>query len=427
MDWELTTAFNVAGGVAVIAFGLFVASVRPRTEQATAVAAFLFAFGAAVSCINLAVVAGPASPLVLALSWAAAGFSVAQIAATAFVLRVVPARLAPGERVLLLIPVVTVAAMAWAGRGVLTDESPTIAALGPGVPFYLFFAWISLGLWYGLLLVMAARVARRAAAPAILERTPLLAAALTFYPFSSTGRAFSTDPVIRGASELFVVFAVVVALAWLWSWHRAGRPRVGRNLAWLGLGIAVAGLLEGALAGAEFGSGIGLNGIARLLTVAVLSYAVVRHQLLGIDVKVRWGISKTTVAAIFITVFFVISEAAQVVFSTEDNEYFGIAAAALLVFAIAPLMQFADRVAHAAVPVGSPTTATPAGTPASRRQDVYRAAVRYAIREGRVTRAEERHLADLAAELGIDASTALSLRETVEKEASQASTEARWA
>ncbi|MBI4392317.1 MAG: hypothetical protein HY556_00770 [Euryarchaeota archaeon] len=239
---------------------------------------------------------------------------------------------------------------------------------------------------------------------------------LTFVALA-LGVSFQAGQYAGGASQLassgvltFVTQLappVWLAVVWLRGAHGA-QARVERNLAILPLALAFVGFLVGRR------SPYDPSGLLALGTVAILTYAIVRHQVLGIDVKLRFAISKSTVAAVFIAVFFVASEAAQQFFGEAfQSNYVGILAAGALVFAIAPLSRLADRIAEKAVPV---PTAPPEPTGLPFREKLYRDAARYALRDGTMTRIEELHLAQLAAELGLRADRAVELRHEIEEE-----------
>ncbi|HLE97324.1 MAG TPA: hypothetical protein VI997_08130 [Candidatus Thermoplasmatota archaeon] len=80
------------------------------------------------------------------------------------------------------------------------------------------------------------------------------------------------------------------------------------------------------------------------------AYALVRHQLFDIDVKLRWTISRGTVAAVFAVVFVVVAQVAQEYLHTTYGLLLGGVATAMLLFVITPVQRFAERVASAAVP-----------------------------------------------------------------------------
>ncbi len=216
-----------------------------------------------------------------------------------------------------------------------------------------------------------------------------------------------------------VAALVLVAAVWL-SATRGPGGRLARNMAWFTLAI----LLVGALASQHAITGSWES--VRFLTVLVLIYAVFKHQLLGIDTKLRFALSKSTIAAVFIAVFFIASETAQQFFGeTLGSTYIGIAAAGALVFAMAPLQRVAERLAEKAVPLpaqvgaAAPTRFDESPHADAGRVDAYRRAVRHALRDREITREEERHLADLATYLGVDYRTALAVREGIEDEGAE--------
>lgn len=148
-------------------------------------------------------------------------------------------------------------------------------------------------------------------------------------------------------------------------------------------------------------------GVSSMAFGGILAYALAKHRLFGIEAKLRWGISKSTIAAIFIAVFFVASEVAQQFFSERTSStYIGIGIAGTLVFAMAPIQRAAEKLAEKAVPAAS----TPAGA-LSRKEQTYRDALAVAMRDRRLTSAEEVTLARLAEDLGIGAGRAMELRQ----------------
>jgi hypothetical protein len=208
-----------------------------------------------------------------------------------------------------------------------------------------------------------------------------------------------------------------MALAGLWLRNAARGPdaAVSRNVALLVLAAPLLGLVSWALGQS------GGFGISRTLGVLLLGYAILRLQLLDIDVKLKWTIKRGTLAAVFLAVFFVVAQLAQNFLSQSYGLLLGGASAGLLLFAIAPLQRMAERVANAAMPgVG--------GAPEhrqSRAAEAYTFALRMAYADKVLTREEERGLAVLAEELGLAHTTALALREEVEREAGVASARAR--
>ena len=127
--------------------------------------------------------------------------------------------------------------------------------------------------------------------------------------------------------------------------------------------------------------------LGTFLYVPVLAYGILRTQLFDIDLKIRWTIKQSTVAAIFVAIMFLISEGASLFLEAELGPIAGLIAGAVVVFFLAPLQRFADRVASAAMPntQNTPEYAT------YRKMQVYEAAVSEAMQEGGIS-AKERSL-----------------------------------
>lgn len=127
--------------------------------------------------------------------------------------------------------------------------------------------------------------------------------------------------------------------------------------------------------------------------MALLAWAILRTQLFDIDVKLRWTVKQSTVAAAFVAVFFTVEQTTQNVLG-QYGPAFGIAAAALLLFAIAPLQRVAERFARAAVPAPRPLEA-------SERASIYRDSVAQAWADGSLDRSERLMLDRLRERLGL--------------------------
>lgn len=230
-----------------------------------------------------------------------------------------------------------------------------------------------------------------------------------------------------------LAFILISSAAWLIVAARGSNAeaRTARNLALFFPALVLVGIGAARLAGgpAEYPAKVGATSISNLWIVATFVYAIVRHQLLGIDFKLRWTISKSTIAAVFVAVFFVASEVAQQLFGAAfGGAYAGIIAAGALVFAMAPLQRAAERLAEKAVPIASVATGAPvlgAGTPSvvvvppARAEASFRKAARWALRDRRITRAEETHLHELARDLGLDGARAHEILIEVEQELDQ--------
>jgi hypothetical protein len=247
--------------------------------------------------------------------------------------------------------------------------------------------------WMGI----AAAILARARAREKRSGQAILASALSAYPlaymaWNAVGSA-STLPRF-GIAALVVGLGSFLALQYAWLRLRlkgAGREAVAVTLVadlFVALGIAVALFLPTESPSA----------VARTYDVVLVAYAILRLQYLDLDVKIRWGLSKTTVAALFIAVFFVVSEGAAALFSEQWGTGAGILAAGGLVFGIAPLMRWSDRLAATAIPGATDAEA------------IYLAAFRTAIADGRISAKEEVNLAEVAERLSLGPKRVAELR-----------------
>ncbi len=121
-----------------------------------------------------------------------------------------------------------------------------------------------------------------------------------------------------------------------------------------------------------------LYALGTLLAVPLIAYGILRTQLFDIDLKIRWTIRQSTVAAVFVAVFYLVTEGADRVLESEFGSWIGLLASAMLVFVLAPLQRFAERVASAAMPN---TENTPEYA-AYRKMQVYEAALSDALPGG---------------------------------------------
>jgi hypothetical protein len=134
-----------------------------------------------------------------------------------------------------------------------------------------------------------------------------------------------------------------------------------------------------------------------LLAVPLIAYGILRTQLFDIDLRIRWTIKQSTIAAAFVAIMFLVSEAAEQFLSAELGTLAGLLVATLIVFFLAPLQHFAERVANAAMPN---TRETPEYV-AFRKMQVYEAALAEAQQEGGISSKERALLVRLRDSLGI--------------------------
>lgn len=235
----------------------------------------------------------------------------------------------------------------------------------------------------------------------------LLMATFVVFGLGALRGGFGARPLqVRNALGLLAGLSLL-AIPMLWRQD----PRGARTFA----ALAAVGLAFGA--SRSFIDNDSLDTLVRLasgvVAASVLAWALLRHRLLDIDLKVKWTLRRGSVAAVFVVVFFVATESAAAFFGERTGSaYVGIIAAGLLLFALAPLQRAAERFADAAMPS---VQDTPEWREA-RRIEVYRSAVRVAWSDGRLSREDEAHLAALTEELQLPPTRALALRHEVERE-----------
>jgi len=142
--------------------------------------------------------------------------------------------------------------------------------------------------------------------------------------------------------------------------------------------------------------------LGTLLAVPLIAYGILRTQLFDIDLRIRWTIKQSTLAAAVVAIIFLLSEGADRFLSSELGDSIGLLAAALVVFFLAPLQRFAERVAAAAMPN---TQNTPEYA-AFRKMQVYEAAIAEAQADGGISQKERALLIRLRDSLEISESDA---------------------
>lgn len=156
----------------------------------------------------------------------------------------------------------------------------------------------------------------------------------------------------------------------------------------------------------------------------LVSYALVKYRFLEIDLKLKFVVRQSTVAAVFAGLFWVASEVLES-FVDISGLMWGVLAAAAIVLALKPIQWLAQGVTERLLP-------TVEDTPeyrAERRLHVYRAAVDGAHKDQRITAAERDMLDHLRDELGLTGKQAAAIERqaAVAAQASGAVLEARSA
>jgi hypothetical protein len=401
---------GMGSGLALWALSIFMLSLRPRSRSNVAFAGFTLLFGGFFTVLALTSMLH-FSPSVMA--WASTPLLVGWVIALGFLAVVFPAPLARHERLLV--------APALALWGLLIVAGIFAYVLEPtGAPPL--FSWgLVIGgsalLVYLYFLTLRFRLARD---PASRTQIAIMAASLASFAGVQAGRGLHgefLDSVLVGEGLRLAVavtrFSAVLLIALLWLSMAQSGGRAARNVGLLCLAAVLFGLVVAAARVA-----FPVYSLARIFMVLLLTYAILRHQFLGVDYKVRWGVSKSILGGAFLAAFFIVTELTRWFIENRfagaelNPAILGIVAAGALLFVISPLHRMADRLAARAVPDSGPAP----GVPPERREESYRRMLKRFLADGRVSRDEERALAELAGDLGIDAGRAFAIREEVEAE-----------
>lgn len=396
---EPARLFDLSSGVFFVALGVWILTIRPRRPASTALAAFSMALGGAFVASNTFALGTIQHQVAMWWSTALSGVAAVALIALALLSPQPPRR---HEARIVVTAALAVAALATVAF--LASDGWVVAG-----PLEIARAILLPAFWFVLVLLpLRCRLATDRTTRSSLA---LMAAALVLYPGVYAGARMvygsAGGQVAMGLPGMAVV--LVTAVLWLTNTHHPGSGRAARNAALVPLAAALFGMTSALFVGESLD---GPQGAARTASVLLIAYAILKHQLFGIDVRVRWGISKSTLAGVFIAVFFIASETAQEFFGeTLGSQYVGILAAGALVFAIAPLSRVADRLAEKAVPLTSPATKGSGG-----RASTYKRQVELAWADGRLGRKERVMLRELRDALGLDAATADALERDAENE-----------
>jgi hypothetical protein len=388
---------NALSGIAFVALGIWVLAVRVRSATNLAFGLFALAWAGAVFLSNLALEVDHITSGFLYLNTV---LGMALVGSLWWLVSLHPTRLGRRDAPAAAVAIVC-AFFVGLGSGILWGQ-PVLGVIPDQADFWAEFGYALHGvaMWGGLLFLA---LRWRALPPDGRRSVAVMSSALCLWPAYVSG-----DGVMLAPSVSDVIAAewkpVLLAAIWLANASRDA-TRQARGVAWTVLGTMLLAMLERAAVGP--GPDLWGYGVSRVVGVAILSYAIVRHQLLGVDVKARFAISKSTVAAAFIAVFFVASELAQKLFDAQlGGAYVGIVAAGGLVFAMAPLHRAAERLALKAVPA----TGKAATDGVSANEDAFRDVVRRFGKDGVISPAEELTLARVATGLGLSPLRAAELR-----------------
>lgn len=201
-----------------------------------------------------------------------------------------------------------------------------------------------------------------------------------------------------GELRLFIAAGLVSACVLAWA-----RASAAMSLA---VALGSTGFLLLDIWAARSGIDLGMHGIARMLGLGIIAYAIFRHDALGAGFRPK-TMSRATAATLFLAALFIVAQIAQNFLSAQYGLLMGGVVAGALLVAARPIERALDR--------RTPEPARASGD-ATARERSFLAAARKFHRDGVISREEERELVILAEHLGITASRAYELRDTVERE-----------
>lgn len=223
------------------------------------------------------------------------------------------------------------------------------------------------------------------------------------------------DHAVFGPLVLFhLALNLLPAALWLVVGAVTGEGRRGRNVALAIAAAALAGAAVTAAVGSDRTREFGVPGALQTVAWAVLAFAVLRRGLLGRDLP-RIVVARGPLAAGALAALFVVAQVAQNFFSAEYGLLTGGIVAGAFLFMAQPLQRMAERLATGERAASSPAPASRPEAEAG-REDAYRSALRFALRDRVLTRAEELHLHEIAEHMGISGRRAHELLMEIEAE-----------
>lgn len=149
--------------------------------------------------------------------------------------------------------------------------------------------------------------------------------------------------------------------------------------------------------------------LATIVYVGLLAYGILRTQLFDIDLKLKLGISRSTVGTIGLVVVLAAAKVAEFYLNKTYGFVAGGIAAGVMLFLVPRLNKIGDKVANAALPN---TTGT-AEYVANRKLEVYRAAVETAWEDGNLSHGDRAILDRLREKLEITGAEAFEVESSV--------------
>lgn len=208
-----------------------------------------------------------------------------------------------------------------------------------------------------------------------------------------SARPFNSSAAVLEAVGGLLLLWVMVALV------RAARPHKGAAAALVvafATGFVSIGL-NVALGPAGRGGYIQfMDGLWTLAMPLLLGHAVVRQTMFRAGARARTTMHGTTLAAVGLAVFFIVTQLVQNFFTERYHWAFGGIATGLLLFALNPIQRVAERITE-----GPRGPGPGRELPPQERLEIYREQVQLAWRDGSLSREERRMLDGLRTRLGI--------------------------
>lgn len=230
---------------------------------------------------------------------------------------------------------------------------------------------------------------------------------------------FRRVPLLYLAMCLTFIYAFVISLqAWRAATTESDRRRARAFMIGFGIRDVLWSILYGAMSYLSltawshgppptFPDWVLFYPLGTLLEVPLIAYGILSTQLFDIDLKLKWTIRQSTLAAIVIATIYFATEAADRLLSDQLGAWPGLIAAALIVYFLAPLQRIAERVANHAMPQ---TTNTPEYL-AYRKMQVYEAALTEALGGDGISQKERALLTRLRESLGVSADDARAMED----------------
>jgi hypothetical protein len=156
---------------------------------------------------------------------------------------------------------------------------------------------------------------------------------------------------------------------------------------------------------------VGCSGTS-LLFVMLLAYGILKVQLFDVDLRIKRGLRRSTIAAVFVFVFLVVEQLVSNYFNGQFGVLLGAVVAGLMLFGLDHIRNFAGKIAHEAMPSVSPTPEYVA----YRKLEVYRAAFEGLYADTQLNDKERATLERLRLKLGIQPGDAAALEAEIREE-----------